>query len=115
MLGQGVLQPVLVSDTAVRLHSATFSCLNRRCHSVRTQHAVPPVSVGFHVLQGGEHGLHPEGTGADVRGVGEVVVTECLLKLTQHLLEVGKVVVSLWRSEQLRDSQHMSSGGSFVN
>ena len=56
-----------------------------------------PVSIGLHVLQGGEHGLHPEGTGADVGSVGEVVVTERLLKLTQHLLEVGKVVVSLWR------------------
>ena len=58
-------------------------------------HDITPVSVGLHVLQRGEHGVHPQGTGADLSGVGEVVVTERLLKLTQHLLEVGKVVVFL--------------------
>ena len=48
------------------------------------------------VSERAHHGLHPRHAGAQVRGVGEVVVPQSLLELLCHLLEICKVAGSLF-------------------
>lgn len=54
-----------------------------------------PVFAVLEVEEGAHHGLHPGHTGAEVRRDAEVVVSQCLLKLLRHLLEIGEVARSL--------------------
>ncbi len=50
-----------------------------------------PVLAGLQVRDGGQQSLHPGDGGAQVRGEGEVFVSQSLLELLSHLLEIGEV------------------------